>query len=156
MCRRRVCLAVWSAIIICCRAITCAAGDDTLPPDIKPMLEHMAIVSEMMRVCSHVRPDLATQFRDAWSAWSVRNARVQETLARLRQQATAENSNKDAPLPSLPERSRVEAAKILEAYKALRITLRGQVDEQAQRGNMEFVSNCDDALAKMSSGRLDY
>jgi hypothetical protein len=142
--------------MISCRAVSGAAGDDTFPPDIKPMLEHVAILLEMMRACIHVRPDLAAQLRDAWSAWSVRNASVQETLAKLRQDATAENSKEDAPQPYLSVVSRSEAARILNAYKASRITLRDQVEEQAQLGNMKFVSNCDEVLAKMSSGRLDY
>src|SRR5258707_14362501 len=31
--------------------------------DLKPMLEHAAIVSEMMRACGHTRSDLAVQLR---------------------------------------------------------------------------------------------
>jgi hypothetical protein len=47
---------VWAAIIttmICCPAVLVAAGDNTLPPDLKPMLEHAAIVAEMMHACRH-------------------------------------------------------------------------------------------------------
>jgi hypothetical protein len=55
--RRSVYPAVWFAMtVICCDASE--ARDNALPSDLKPMLEHLAIVSEMMRVGEHVRPDL--------------------------------------------------------------------------------------------------
>jgi hypothetical protein len=44
----------------------------------------------------------------------------------------------------------------MDAYKELRQSLRQQVEEQAQRGNTNFVRNCDEVLGKLSSGALDY
>ena len=52
--------------------------------------------------------------------------------------------------------SPAEAGEILSAYKRLRQLLRRQVEEQAQQGNMKFAGNCDDVLAKLAGGRLDY
>jgi hypothetical protein len=58
------------------------------------------------------------------------------------------------PSPSVI--SRREAAEILDGYRALRLSLRHQVEEQAQRGNLRFVRNCDEVLTNLSSGHLDY
>jgi len=85
---RRQCgyTAVWFAMTaICWQPAASAARNSALPPDVKPMLEHLAIVSEMMRTCGHMRPDLAVQLHDAWMAWQMRNARVPKTLDALRE-----------------------------------------------------------------------
>ena len=71
MCRRCRYFIVWAAMMItmiCCPAVLVAAGDNTLPPDLKPMLEHAAIVAEMMHACRHTRSDLAARLSEAWSA----------------------------------------------------------------------------------------
>ena len=47
------------------------------------MLEHAAIVAEMMHACRHTRSDLAARLSEAWSAWWIRNGRVQQALAAL-------------------------------------------------------------------------
>jgi chromate transporter len=52
--------------------------------------------------------------------------------------------------------SPAKAAEIMGAYKALREGLRRQVEEQVQRGNLNFMHNCDQVLVKLSSGALDY
>jgi hypothetical protein len=150
---------VWAAIIttmICCPAVLVAAGDNTLPPDLKPMLEHAAIVAEMMHACRHTRSDLAVRLSEAWSAWWTRNGRVQQALAALTNDAAGVRSEDGAPEISGSLVSPAEAGEVLAAYKRLRQLLRRQVAEQAQLGNMNFVGNCDDVLAKLTSGLLDY
>jgi hypothetical protein len=136
--------------------VSAAPGDNALPPDLEPMLAHAAIIAEMMHACGHTRTDLAAQLADAWSAWLARNAKVQQTLAALRKKASAVRSAERAPEISQLHISPAEAGEILAAYKRLRQLLRRQVDEQAQQGNMKFAGNCDDVLAKLMSGRLDY
>jgi hypothetical protein len=150
---------VWAAIIttmICCPAVLVAAGDNTLPPDLKPMLEHAAIVAEMMHACRHTRSDLAVRLSEAWSAWWTRNGRVQQALAALTNDAAGVGSEDGAPEISGSLVSPAEAGEVLAAYKRLRQLLRRQVAEQAQLGNMNFVGNCDDVVAKLTSGLLDY
>jgi hypothetical protein len=120
------------------------------------MLEHAAIVSEMMRACGHARSDLAVQLRAAGAAWWIRNANVREVLAALTQDAAGVMSGRGGLTPSPSAVSPAKAAEILDAYNALRGALRRQVEEQAQRGNKSFVRNCDEMLAKLSSGALDY
>jgi alkanesulfonate monooxygenase SsuD/methylene tetrahydromethanopterin reductase-like flavin-dependent oxidoreductase (luciferase family) len=157
---RRHCryLIVWAtmAMTMIDGPISAAPGDNALPPDLKPMLAHAAIVAEMMHACGHTRTDLAARLADAWSAWWARNAKVEQTLAALRQRATAVRSEERAPEISQLHISPAEAGEILAAYKRLRQLLRLQVEEQAQQGNMKFVGNCDDVLAKLTTGRLDY
>ena len=147
---------VWFAITICCGTSPSAAAYNGLPPDLGPILEHVAIASEMVRVCAHVRPDLGAQLREAWSAWWSRNARVQETLVALKHDAARVESKNGVPGLSPSMISRREAAEILDGYKALRLSLRHEVEEQAQRGNLKFVRNCDEVLVNLSSGHLDY
>ncbi|MBO0738628.1 MAG: hypothetical protein J2P48_18990 [Alphaproteobacteria bacterium] len=142
--------------IICRHADANEACDSGLPPDVKPMLAHLAIVSEMMRTCGHVRPDLAAPLHDAWAAWQVRNARVLEILDTLRQDADRANSPKRAPPGAPLAKSRAEASELVMGYEALKETLQHQVEDQVRKGNMRFVGNCDEVLAKFSSGRLDY
>ena len=113
-----------------------AAGDSTLPPDLKPMLEHAAIVAEMMHACRHTRSDLAARLSEAWSAWWTRNGRVQQALAALTNDAAGVRSEDGAPEISRSLVSPAEAGEILAAYKRLRQLLRRQVAEQAQLGNM--------------------
>jgi len=136
--------------------VSAAPSDNTLPPDLQPMLAHAAIVAEMMHACGHTRTDLAARLSDAWSAWWVRNGKVQQTLAELKKRATEVESEERTPEISQLHISPAEAGEILAAYKRLRRLLRRQVEEQAQHGNMKFAGNCDDVLAKLTSGRLDY
>jgi hypothetical protein len=157
--RRCRCFIVWAAMMmtmICCPAVLVAAGDNTFPPDLKLMLEHAAIVAEMMHACRHTRSDLAARLSEAWSAWWTRNGRVQQALAALTNDAAGVRSEEGAPEISRSLVSPAEAGEILAAYKTLRQLLRRQVAEQAQLGNIKFVGNCDEVLAKMASGRLDY
>ena len=142
--------------MICCPAVLVAAGDNTLPPDLKPMLEHAAIVAEMIHACRHTRSDLAVRLSEAWSAWWTRHGRVQQALAALTNDAAGVRSEYGTPEISRSLVSPAEAGEILAAYKRLRQLLRRQVAEQVQLGNEKFVGNCDDVLAKLGSGRLDY
>jgi alkanesulfonate monooxygenase SsuD/methylene tetrahydromethanopterin reductase-like flavin-dependent oxidoreductase (luciferase family) len=157
---RRHCryLIVWAAMAMTMidGPVSAASGDNPLPPDLKPMLAHAAIVAEMMHACGHTRTDLAARLADAWLGWWARNAKVQQTLAALRKRAAAVRSEERAPEISQLHISPAEAGEILAAYKSLRQLLRRQVEEQAQQGNMKFAGNCDDVLAKLTSGRLDY
>jgi alkanesulfonate monooxygenase SsuD/methylene tetrahydromethanopterin reductase-like flavin-dependent oxidoreductase (luciferase family) len=157
---RRRCryLIVWAAMtmIIVNWPVSAASGDNPPPPDVKPMLAHAAIVAEMMHACGHARTDLAARLADAWAAWWTRNGKVQQTLAALRKSATTVRSEERAPEISQSHISAAEAGEILAAYKRLRQSLRQQVEEQVQNGNMKFVGNCDEVLAKLTSGRLDY
>jgi hypothetical protein len=137
-------------------AVLVSAGDNTLPPDLKPMLEHAAIVEEMMHACCHARSDLAVQLGEEWAAWWTRNATLQQALAALRKDAARGESKEDAPNISPAAASAAQAGEILNAYRELRRLLRRQVEEQVQLGNMKFVGNCDDVLAKLAGGRLDY
>jgi hypothetical protein len=77
-------------------------------------------------------------------------------LAALGKSATTVRCEERAPEISQSHISAAEAGEILAAYKRLRQSLRQQVEEQVQNGNMKFVGNCDDVLAKLTSGRLDY
>jgi hypothetical protein len=155
--RRGVYLAVWLAMTaICWQPRASAARNGALPPDLKPMLEHLAIVSEMMHVCGHMRPDLAPQLYDAWTAWQLRNARVPEILDALRQDAAGANSEEGAPAGPGIATSPAKAREFVMGYEALRQTLQYQVEDQLRTGNMKLVRNCDNVLAKFTSGRLDY
>ena len=77
--------------------VSAAPSDNTLPPDLQPMLAHAAIVAEMMHACGHTRTDLAARLSDAWSAWWVRNGKVQQTLAELKKRATEVESEERTP-----------------------------------------------------------
>ena len=120
------------------------------------MLEHAAIVAEMMHACRHKRSDPAARLGEAWLAWWTRNGRVQHALAALTNDAAGVRSEDGAPEISRSLASPEEAGEILAAYKRLRQLLRRQVAEQVHLGNEKFVGNCDDVLAKLGSGRLDY
>jgi hypothetical protein len=132
------------------------ARNSALPPDVKPMLEHLAIVSQMMRTCGHMRPDLAAQLHDAWTAWQMRNARVPETLDALRRDAAGATSQERVPAGSRIAISPAKAREFVIAYEALKQTLQHQVEDQMRMGDLNFVRNCDEVLAKFWSGRLDY
>ena len=56
-------LIVWAAMamIIVNWPVSADSGDNALPPDLKPMLAHAAIVAEMMHACGHARTDLAAR-----------------------------------------------------------------------------------------------
>jgi hypothetical protein len=82
--------------------------------------------------------------------------KVQQTLAALRQRATAVRGEERAPEISQLRISPAEAGEILAGYKRLHQLLRRQVEEQAQQGNMKFPGNCDDIFAKLTSRRLDF
>ena len=56
------------AMMLLCYLARSGAEGSILPPDLKPMLEHAAIVSEIMRICGHTRSDLAVQLRAARAA----------------------------------------------------------------------------------------
>jgi hypothetical protein len=150
-------LVLWAGMVMLCYpAGPRAAEGNILPPDLKPMLEHAAIVSEMMRACGHTRSDLAVQLRAARAAWWIRNARVQQALTELTKDAAGARSKDSGLAPSQSAVSPAKAAEIMGAYKALREGLRRQVEEQVQRGNLNFMHNCDQVLVKLSSGALDY
>jgi hypothetical protein len=150
-------LALWAGMMMLCYpAGSRAAEGRILPPDLKPMLDHAAIVSEMMRACGHMRSDLAVQLRAAGAAWWIRNARVQKALAELTEDAARASSKDGGLAPSPSAVSPAKAAEIMGAYKALREVLRRQIEDQVQRGNLNFVRNCDEVLVKLSSGALDY
>jgi hypothetical protein len=79
------------------------------------MLEHAAIVAEMMHACRHTRSDLAARLSEAWSAWWIRNGRVQQALAALTNDAAGVQSEDGAPEISRSLVSPAEAGEILAA-----------------------------------------
>ena len=81
---------------------------------------------------------------------------MRQSLAALTNDAAGVRSEDGAPEISRSLASPEEAGEILAAYKRLRQLLRRQVAVQVQLGNEKFVGNCDDVLAKLGSGRLDY
>jgi hypothetical protein len=116
----------WAAITITMidGPVSAAPRDNTLPPDLQPMLAHAAIVAEMMHACGHTRADLAPRLADAWAAWWARNAEVQQTLAALRKRATGVRSEERAPEISQSYISPAEAGEVLAGYRRLRQLLR--------------------------------
>ena len=96
-CRYFIVSAAMMMTMICCPAPFVAAGDNTLPPELKAMLEHAAIVTEMMHACRHTRSDLAARLSEAWSAWWTRNDRVRQSLAALTNDAAGVRSEDGAP-----------------------------------------------------------
>jgi hypothetical protein len=75
------------------------------------MLEHAAIVAEMMHACRHTRSDLAARLSEAWSAWWTRNGRVQQALAAVTNDAAGVQSEDGAPEISRSLVSPAEAAR---------------------------------------------
>ena len=88
--RRCRCFIFWVAMMtmICCPEVLVAAGDNTLPPDLKPMLEHAAIVARGQPIRPEHLPaapaapttyegqnDLG-QIQDRITRWSLTEARA--------------------------------------------------------------------------------
>ena len=145
-CRYFIVSAAMMMTMICCPAPFVAAGDNTLTPDLKAMLEHAAIVAEMMHACRHTRSDLAARLSEAWSAWWTRNDRVRQSLAALTNDAAGVRSEDGAPEISRSLASPEEAGEILAAYKRLCQLLR-----RRSRNRCNSVMRNSSATAMMSS-----
>lgn len=111
-----------------------APGDLRLPPDMMSMIEHVAILEEMIEVCGRTRPDLLGSIRRAQAAWWQRNA-VRAALLELLDTAETSSASKEA----------------LARYAALHRRLENELQAPETAGqNREWV------LDRMTSGRLDY
>jgi hypothetical protein len=127
------------ALLLLARPPPGAAGEPEMPADLPAILDHAAIVEEMLRTCGHARPELADSLAAAGRAWWERNARVRETLRMLR---------------AAPENPRRKAA--LERYDSLRQALHEQVEIRRDAGDTGYAAGCDEVLRKLTDGRLDY
>jgi hypothetical protein len=136
--RRGLCFA-GAALFLLARSSLGAADELEVQADLPAMLEHAAIVEEMLRACGHARPDLAESLTAAWRGWWERNSRVRETLQMLR---------------AAPETPRRKAA--LARYNSLRRALHEQVEIRDDAGDTGYAVGCDDILGKLTTGRLDY
>lgn len=110
-------------------------ADPQLPPDVRAIVEHTAIVKAMLVDCENHRPELFGSLRAAEVGWLERNSAVTEVMSVLI--ATDKNS----------EVSRG----FLQHYSALYHRLLNQLTEPAP-GN----TSCEQFLDKMNSGKLDY
>jgi hypothetical protein len=106
----------------------------------------------------HTRSDLTSQLRAARSKWWIRNASVRDVLAALTEDtagAMSEHGGLGAiSVECFACKGRRSSGCLQDVARS--VALRRQVEEQVQRGNMNFVRNCDEVLAKLSSGTLDY
>jgi hypothetical protein len=127
------------ALFLLARPSLGAVGEPELPADLPAMLDHAAIVEEMLRTCGHARPDLAASLAAARRGWWERNGRVRETLQTLR---------------AAPEDSHRKAA--LSRYDSLRRALHEQVEARDDAGDTGYAAGCDDILRELTAGRLDY
>jgi hypothetical protein len=103
------------------------------------MLDHAAIVQEMVRACRDARPELAAALEGESQAWWSRNAALREAVDGLA-------SDRDTP------REREFRA----YYEALLGSLARQLEGQRRAGHTEYASRCDGVLRDLAAGRLDY
>ena len=109
------------------------------PGELVSMLDHAAIVETMALACEDSRPDLAAPFREAQQHWWVRNASIQETLASL---------EREIGMP--------RAKAFLDYFNTLQRSLRQQIEDQQNIGNVGYTARCDGVLKDLTRGRLDY
>ena len=104
---------------------------DPDPGELVSMLDHAAIVETMALACEASRPDLAAPFREAQQHWWVRNASIQETLASL---------EREIGMP--------RAKAFLDYFNTLQRSLRQQIEDQQNIGNVGYTARCDGVLLR--------
>jgi len=115
------------------------AEEGAVPGDLGPKLEHLAIVLEMVRACSHARPDLSAELSDARQAWMRRNPEINNAL---------DVANKLAGTP--------EGDAILYLFHSLQTSLEDQADTLEATGNTQYLARCDGVIADLRSSRWNY
>jgi hypothetical protein len=131
-----VCLV--ATIAIAC-ALLAHAATDRIATELVSMLDHAAIVEQMVRSCRDARPELADAFQAARQAWWGRNAEVRATIDDLKRD---------------PDDAR--GREFLAYYEAVVLSLRAQMEHQRAQGHTEYAGRCDDVLRDLASGQLDY
>src|SRR6266446_6154335 len=79
------------------------------------------------------------RLREAQQHWWVRNASIQETLASL---------EREIGMP--------RAKAFLDYFNTLQRSLRQQIEDQQNIGNVGYTARCDGVLKDLTRGRLDY
>lgn len=115
------------------------AEDVTIPADLGPMLEHAAIVEEMVRACGHTRSDLSNDLSAAWQAWLRRNGRVNSAL---------ETTKHLAGTPA--------GDTIIYLFHSLQTGLEDRTKSLDETGTAQSAARCNGVLADLRSGHLDY
>jgi hypothetical protein len=110
-----------------------------MPSDLGPMLEHFAIVQEMVRACGHARPDLSNDLGTAWQAWLRRNWQVRDALETAKR------------LSNSPE-----GKATLYLFNSLQTALEERTKTLDETGNTQYTVRCDGILQDIRSGHLDY
>jgi hypothetical protein len=111
-----------------------AANDPEIPPDAAAMVEHAAIVEQMISTCGRDRPDLLGSIRQAEVAWWQRNAGVGATMQQLLNTKESAKSNE-----------------LLAHYAAVYHRLQEQVQDRKTTGHV-----CDAFLDDLAHGKMDY
>lgn len=109
-------------------------------PDLIAILDHAAIVEDMVRACGHARPDLGDKLAEARTAWWQRNSIVQETIAELKRDA----------------RTSPESKSLLQYYEALKEKFIRDLPDSEVQGNARLMNYCETVLQRISNGALDY
>lgn len=112
-----------------------AANDLELPSDAVAMVEHAAVVQQMIDICGRTRPDLLGSLRQANVAWWQRNTGVSATMQKLLN--TRESSSKSNEL--------------LAHYAAVYHRLEEQAQDLGTTGQ-----TCETLLDDMAHGKMDY
>jgi hypothetical protein len=112
-----------------------APNDTDIPSDAEAMVEHAAIVEEMIDACGGTRPDLLGSLRQAHAAWWQRNKSVSATMQKLL------NTREAAP----------RSKELLAHYAAVYHRLETEVQDSGNAGQ-----KCEWMLNEMAHGRLDY
>lgn len=103
------------------------------------MLDHTAIVGEMIRACGHARPDLAEPLSAAQTAWWQRNTLVRDMLTKLRKNDGGANS-----------------AYMAQYFAQTKASLRRKIHKLDESAEPAYAARCDDILHKLQDGRLDF
>lgn len=103
------------------------------------MLDHTAIVGEMIRACGHARPDLAEPLSAAQTAWWQRNILVRDMLAKLRKNDGGANW-----------------AYLAQYFARTKASLRRKIDKLDESAEPAYAARCDGILHKLQDGRLDF
>ena len=115
------------------------AAETAIPADLGPMLEHAAIVEEMVQACAEMRPELADELATAWRDWRQRNERVGEAI-----EATTRLTETHA------------GSTIIYLYHSLQSSLQKQSKTLEGMSSDQYESRCEAILANLVTGRLDY
>jgi hypothetical protein len=133
-------LALWLVALL---AIACAplaqASTDKDAAELVDMLDHAAIVEQMVRSCRDSRPELDAALDTARRAWWNRNAEVREAIDELTRDADDARSRE-----------------FLDYYRTLVMSLRAQIAHQRMQGHTEYAERCDGVLRDLTSGHFDY